>query len=215
MASMKGTLHTMATSAEEAVDKIAGSQFIKNVKTTVAELDENMARLSSQGKLFQVPFARNMKDRGIGNEAMMSKINDALQGGLDDGAYSAEAMNKAKDIIKNINSSNQDQIFGQLEGALSKNGFEYVKEDITKALSSQTAQNSGSVDLKQMMGKVNYYANIPKAYFNPADPKVRSDRIKAAVGGYAGVAVGARVLQGGSITRDEYGQRDIAGIPFV
>ena len=206
---------TILGGAEEAVDKIVGSQFIKNVKTTVAELDENMTRLSSQGKLFQVPFARNMKDRGIGNEAMMSKINDALQGGLDDGAYSAEAMNKAKDIIKNINSSNQDQIFGQLEGALSKNGFEYVKEDITKALSSQAAQDSGTIDLKEMMGKVNYYANIPKAYFNPADPKVRSDRIKAAVGGYAGVAVGARVLQGGSITRDEYGQRDIAGIPFV
>lgn len=215
MASMKGTIHTMATSAEEAVDKIAGSQFIKNVKTTVAELDENMARLSSQGKLIQVPFAKNMQDRGMGNSAMMSKIGDVLQGGLEDGAYSAEAMAKAKNIVKNINPNNQDQIFGQLEGALSKDGFEYVKEDITKALSSQAAQNSGSIDLKQMMGKVNYYANIPKAYFNPADPKVKADRIKAAVGGYAGVAVGARVLQGGSITRDEYGQRDIAGIPFV
>jgi hypothetical protein len=212
---MKGTIHTMATSAEEAVDKIAGSQFIKNVKTTVAELDENMARLSSQGKLIQVPFAKNMQDRGMGNSAMMSKIGDVLQGGLEDGAYSAEAMAKAKNIVKNINPNNQDQIFGQLEGALSKDGFEYVKEDITKALSSQAAQNSGSVDLKQMMGKVNYYANIPKAYFNPADPKVKADRIKAAVGGYAGVAVGARVLQGGSITRDEYGQRDSAGIPFV
>lgn len=205
---------TILGGAEEAVDKIAGSQFIKNVKTTVAELDENMARLSSQGKLFQVPFARNMTDRGIGNEAMNSKVTDAFAGLFEDLGLEGEELAKAQKIAKSANSENLDQIFGDIQSNFGGKLDKY-KESVQKIFESQAKQDTGEKSLKEMMGNINYYANIPKAYFNPADPKVRSDRIKAAVGGYAGVAIGGRVLQGGTLTTNEYGERDIAGIPFV
>lgn len=40
-------------------------------------------------------------------------------------------------------------------------------------------------------------------------------RIGGAVGAYAGVAGGLRALSGGSMTTNNQGQRDIAGIPFI
>lgn len=40
-------------------------------------------------------------------------------------------------------------------------------------------------------------------------------RAKVAVGAYAGAAVGARVLSGGSLTTNNRGERDIVGVPFI
>ena len=52
-----------------------------------------------------------------------------------------------------------------------------------------------------------------KAYFN--DEVNGSYRKKAVAGIYGGVAVGGRVLSGGSLTHNSDGERDIAGIPFI
>lgn len=54
-----------------------------------------------------------------------------------------------------------------------------------------------------------------EAYFNNPDNKIKKQRIATVAGTYAGVAVGARYLSGGNLTHDEYGQKNIAGIPFI
>lgn len=54
-----------------------------------------------------------------------------------------------------------------------------------------------------------------RAYFSNPDKKVVNTRIAAAAGTYAGAAVAGRYLSGGTLTSDNYGQKDIAGIPFI
>ena len=59
---------------------------------------------------------------------------------------------------------------------------------------------------------IDYYSKAAKAYFNT--PGKRGARIGAAAGAYAAGAVGIRLMDGGSLTRNSSGERDIAGIPF-
>ena len=47
------------------------------------------------------------------------------------------------------------------------------------------------------------------------DKQHGSTRIKTAIGAGVGVGVASRVLSGGSLTRTNSGERDIAGIPFI
>lgn len=53
------------------------------------------------------------------------------------------------------------------------------------------------------------------AYFTNPDKAIRNTRIAAAAGAYGGVAIASRYMNGGTLTRDQYGRRDIAGIPFI
>ena len=60
-----------------------------------------------------------------------------------------------------------------------------------------------------------FSSKYPQAYFKNPDKKVRNTRIGTAVGAYAALSVGGRYLQGGTLTTDQYGRKDIAGIPFL
>lgn len=55
----------------------------------------------------------------------------------------------------------------------------------------------------------------PRAYFSHPDKKIQDTRIKSAVAAYAGLTVGGRYLSGGTLTSDNYGRKDIAGVPFL
>ena len=54
-----------------------------------------------------------------------------------------------------------------------------------------------------------------KDYFFSGDMGTNAMRWGAAATAYGGVAVGTRVLTGGSATTNNQGRRDIAGIPFI
>ena len=54
-----------------------------------------------------------------------------------------------------------------------------------------------------------------KSYYSAPDTKTRNTRIAATVGTASALAVGGRYLSGGTLTTDRYGQKDIAGIPFI
>ena len=60
----------------------------------------------------------------------------------------------------------------------------------------------------------NKYFN-PIDYFTHPDAKIRKARRVAAVGTYATGAMVTRKLQGGTLTKNEYGEKDIAGIPII
>ena len=55
----------------------------------------------------------------------------------------------------------------------------------------------------------------PKTYYSNPDKTIRNTRIAATVGTASALAVGGRYLSGGTLTRDQYGQKNIAGIPFI
>ena len=56
--------------------------------------------------------------------------------------------------------------------------------------------------------------SIP-AYFTTADKKKNKIRAGVTAGAYMGGSMVVRGLQGGGITTNEYGERDIVGIPFI
>lgn len=109
---------------------------------------------------------------------------------------------------KNLNES-IDANIGSIEGVP-----DAVLDIIKKRANDSITGIDGSKVVKQMTGTERAIAT-PGAYFSHPDKKVKNTRIATAAAAYAGVAVGGRYLSGGTLTSDNYGQRDIAGIPFV
>lgn len=86
--------------------------------------------------------------------------------------------------------------------------------ELMKRIAKDTNPEKYKIHAKDM-SLLQAASEYPRAYFGIADEATRKTRIKTAVAGYAGAAVGGRVLSGGSLTKDEYGRGDIAGIPFI
>lgn len=78
--------------------------------------------------------------------------------------------------------------------------------DASKAVSAY-AEFLGSKNGKLSFG------NAVSGYFG--DKQFGNTRTKVALGAAAGVGVAGRLLSGGSLTRTNTGERDIAGVPFV
>lgn len=73
-------------------------------------------------------------------------------------------------------------------------------------------EENGNLDKKITNGV--YIANGMKKYLNNEDPVVNRHRLEAIVGGYFVAANGVRIAKGGSPFKNEYGENDIAGVPF-
>lgn len=56
---------------------------------------------------------------------------------------------------------------------------------------------------------------MPQNYFATGDIKKNQIRANVAIGGYMGISATTRILNGGSLFENEYGERDIVGIPFI
>ena len=101
--------------------------------------------------------------------------------------------------------------------ALSKSLNEYT--DKTEAVSNLMKKKAEGVINKGPgnieLGLYDKITKYPQAYFSNPDKKVRNTRIGTTVGAYAALSVGGRYLQGGTLTTDQYGRKDIAGIPFL
>ena len=94
------------------------------------------------------------------------------------------------------------------------------KEKIQSQLTGlYKASKDGTIDtvnlaLKDVTGKDKMgYMRLAGGYFG--DKTYGGTRVKAAIGAYAGINIGGRFLSGGGITRNNTGERDIAGIPFI
>lgn len=60
-----------------------------------------------------------------------------------------------------------------------------------------------------------FLGGMGKDYFTNGTKGQLAARYGMVGAGYAGAAVGSRYLAGGSATRDKYGNKDIAGLPFI
>lgn len=191
------TIHDVASS-------IANSKWAKAIIPTTEELNETMLKNISSSKNYLDDQAR------AGGEYVLKAI-----GGLSD--------DKAKAIASSISSKNIDESIDALKDKI----VEAVPDgkDIDKiiagmkkkaALNVEAEPNLGDVMQKiQKMGKFEKYSHYPKAYFTNPDKDIRNTRIGTAVGGYAALTVGGRYLSGGTLTTDNYGRGDIAGVPFL
>ena len=132
------------------------------------------------------------------------------------------------DITENISkafedfskSNLDDKAFNELNEALKKDsifssGADSVidlTKDISKKYKSSKNVTTDDVQNLKWYQKAKEYTS---AYYLSPDKKTRNTRIAATVGTASALAVGGRYLSGGTLTTDRYGQKNIAGIPFI
>ena len=118
------------------------------------------------------------------------------------------------------NSNLDDKAFNELNEALKKDsifsgGADSVIDltrDISEKYKSSKNVTTDDVQNLKWYQKAKEYTS---AYYLSPDKKTRNTRIAATVGTASALAVGGRYLSGGTLTRDQYGQKNIAGIPFI
>jgi hypothetical protein len=146
-------------------------------------------------------------------------------------AISAGNSNEAMSIANNINDRFQDNKFlnlltdaegkyNKIESAINNLSANKVKENFIETRKEKITNNkllSNFVDDGGKLADLNYKLNprgIP-AYFTTDDPKKNRIRAGVAAGAYMGGSMVVRGIQGGNPITNEYGERDIAGIPFI
>ena len=70
-------------------------------------------------------------------------------------------------------------------------------------------------DKEEKIANLAYKTQAKRRYFSTDDPKINRTRIGVVGGAYAGGAMVVRGIQGGNPITNEYGERDIAGIPLI
>lgn len=167
----------------------------------IEELNETMVKNVSSSKKFLDKQAQ------LGAKEALEKIGNIPK-------------EEAEKISKTVSSKNLNKSIEDLRDTVSKkipedkdidNVLNAVKKRVEKTMSKEPDLEN----VLQTMNPIEKYANYPKAYFTNPDKTVRNTRVGVAISTYTGLAIGGRYLQGGSLTRDEYGRRDIAGVPFL
>lgn len=195
----------------EALDSIVSNDYLKKLIPSMQEMNENMARMVSQGKHWQVMNIDGSNDNPL-NQRLHNIID--YKGNALAELFDTKTEKEMKDVINNMNLGNINDSFQKIYQ------FTGGNDDITKEFKKMHKEadkfvQGAASNMESTMGTVNYALNMPKAYFSNPDKDIRNARIGAAVGAYAGVAVGGRLLSGGTLTADSYGRKDIAGVPFI
>lgn len=146
-------------------------------------------------------------------------------------AISVGNSNEAMSIANNINDRFQDNKFLNLltdaEGKyntirqqIEEAPSELIKGKFVKDTKEKLTNNkfiNNFIDDGEKLAGLAYNLNprgIP-AYFATDDPKKNRIRTGVAAGAYMGSSMIVRGIQGGNPITNEYGERDIAGIPFI
>lgn len=137
-------------------------------------------------------------------------IVDKYISGTDNEKFTQFLVNASNDL------KTRRQIIDNLDPSALKELYKY--EVFNESSVSKIINKSGMFTAEEKSNIANSvvdkYFN-PKDYFTHPDAKIRRRRIGTAVGAYGAGAMVTRKLQGGTLTKNEYGERDIAGIPLI
>ncbi len=198
-------MSTLGKEADQIAAEISGSKYWQTIfpgkQALMTELNQTIAKNVS-GKYTA--------------EKTQDILSEQTKNIVDTFSLSDEVAQKAQNIVRSTNQSNLDENIGKLGETLLGDDkevanmfFDKSREDI-KNIAAISPEN-----VKEEIGSIRYGMNLPKAYFSNPDKKIRNNRIAAAATAYAGVTVGGRYLSGGTLTTDNYGRKDIAGVPFL
>lgn len=188
--------------------KIKESSLYKTIIPGKTQLTEEVAsRMSGKTIINSAGIKANIDNK---------LLNDYIDAGInisDDVSNAFEAFEKSKlddNAIQELEKAlRKDKTFSDLDIVDETMGD--IKSYIGKYKSSKTVTTDDVQNLKWYQ-KAKEYSS---AYYLNPDKKTRNTRIAASVGTVSAVSVGGRFLSGGTLTRDQYGQKDIAGIPFI
>ena len=178
---------------EDVASSISNSKWAKSIIPNVQELNQTIAHDSKMS-------AKWMDEKVRGEvKSTMEKLHIPTDT-IDELSQSIHANTYEKDI-----------------DSLAESLSQYTdKVDTASNLMKRKAKNVINDGLDNVnLGLYDKITKYPQAYFKNPDKKVRNARIGTAVGAYAALSIGGRYLQGGTLTTDQYGRKDIAGIPFL
>ena len=178
------------------IQEVAES-LLGKLKPKEGEMESTVAGLLKNSQKYQNTVAeRGLRQALEANDVDVNVINDIA--GKMSGKDAHSAIDSVSEQIKKATDNPTEDIL--------KN----AKEHSDSILNSEDAST-----VLQSASKLEKYANYPQAYFSSPDKKINHTRMAAAVGTYTAAAVGSRYLSGGNLTTDNYGQKNIVGIPFL
>lgn len=186
-------LNTVGAKIQDVASSVANSKWGKAVIPSVNELNQTIANNA-------------VLSNSIRTENVQKNLATMFQG-ID--IPEEEAIRMAKGVkVKNY-----DKAIDKLADDISKHTDKPVDKVIERAKNVTQEEISKAIDPSAVSGfeRLKY----PAAYFMNKDKSIRNTRIATAAAAYAGVSVGGRYLSGGTLTRDNYGRKDIAGVPFI
>ena len=208
MAGFNEFMQGILKGAGDIANEFANSGFYKNVIPTSDEFTRELLQGINSNQKAKIDYLQDaldnavkyrakppLKKAGLDNETI-ENVSQQIANALHGTDYSDEAISKLADIMKSHN------INDKMVNTFINNTSDSVQEVLSQNIVSLVNGTTHPV----------LYA---KTYFNNPDPKIKQQRIAAVVGAYGTLAVGGRLLSGGTITEDNYGRRDIAGIPFI
>ena len=86
--------------------------------------------------------------------------------------------------------------------------------DFTKKIPGPV-KNFTTANNQEKIASAFYHLQGAKKYFSTDDPSINQKRLGVVAGGYVAATSGMRIISGGTPLTNEYGERDIAGIPFI
>ena len=193
---MEGTAQDMKKAARNIAKKPAVKQYFDSIypgKTNlINELNQTIANDPKMSAKWM-------------DERVQKRVKDTLEDLV------------PKDKIEELSQTVHSATYSDDIDELAKSIGQYTdKADIASKIMKDEAKeviDNGLDNIKP--GLYDKITKYPQAYFKNPDKKVRNARIGTAIGAYAGLTVGGRYLQGGTLTTDQYGRKDIAGIPFL
>lgn len=188
--------------------KITESNIYKTIIPGKKQLTEEVATRMS-GKTI-------INSAGIKADIDNKLLKDYIDAGIN---ISDDVSNAFKTFEK---SKLDDNAIQELEKALRKDktfsDLDIVDEtmgDIKSYVGKYKSSKKVTTDDVQNLKWYQKAKEYTSAYYLSPDKKTRNTRIAASVGAVSAASVGGRFLSGGTLTRDQYGQKDIAGIPFI
>lgn len=184
--------------------------------------------VSQASKILYEDVKTQAENLGIKNGRVFKNYDDLLHAAsgitkenFDDRARTMEKVFKKASITPEQSQSMINQFKAGLE-----NNTSGIDDDIARI----TKENVSDFFLKKqhgmtpdapytMSGMAQYAKETAGAYFNPGSTdelkKMGKTRRRTAGIGYVAGNLGLRYARGGTITQDPYGERDIAGVPFI
>ena len=179
---------------EDVASSISNSKWAKSIIPTIDELNKT---ITNNSKL----------SNSLHTENIQKSLSSMFQG---INIPEEEAIKMAK----TVNGKNYEKAIDNLTESIAEHTDKPVDKVIQRAKTITEKELNKAIDT-DMMSIPDKIMKYPQAYFSNPDKKIRNTRIGTAVGTYAALSVGGRYLQGGTLTTDQYGRKDIAGIPFL
>lgn len=208
--SVEGLQNGWNTYIKQSPEELANvaRQTMQRKNTVMSNLDINefdkIFSSASKTDAYTTEFNKLRANLNSENIEEAKSIATTISERFQDGAYLKllqEAEGKTNAIKKQIQEAPSELIKGKF-----KKDFK-IPEKAKRFVTDEQQEKIANAAYK-LQGK--------KQYFNkPNDPKTNQIRAGVAVGAYMGTMTTARLVHGGTPITNEYGERDIVGIPFI